>query len=137
MEKKNIIHKCLDYLIQKLEEDISSDIKFGKFVYSFYNLGVKIRYLSWSNSHGLGEYSDLIDYDLEEYPKIIYFWYNKNKKTEYAKLNKLYILLKKRNIVIEKQKEIEKNKILIDCLPEDQQKQIYREAKLKRIIDEN
>jgi len=137
MVKKQIVNECLDHLISKLEEDILFNIetyKYGKFSYRIINPDktrrIEIKYDT------LYSCTTLVDIDLYNYPKIVFFWYNKNNKENIRRLNKLYKLGNLRSDAKLRQDNILLNKTLIDCLPEDRQKNIYREAKLKRIIED-
>jgi len=51
--------------------------------------------------------------------------------------NKIYSILTQRKAEKDRQASLKQNEKLISCLPEERKKQIYREAKLKRIINEN
>lgn len=142
MVRNEIINECLDFLISKLEEDILCDrILYGKF--SFYIWEdchqIIMYYCDYITKNGEDHITKLetFDFDRLQYPKIKYFWHNKNKKEDLTRKNKIYMLLRKRYKELILQGDIENNKALISCLPEDRQKQIYRESKLNRIIDEN
>lgn len=132
-----IINECLDHLISKLEENILiEDFNYGKFSFDLYTSSVKINYIERYYSDNSPRFKRLVEYDFyNEYPEPIWFWYNREKKDRLTKLNKIYNLLNERKKAKERQEQLKQNEVLISCLPEDRQKQIYRESKLKRIIE--
>jgi hypothetical protein len=142
MELKIVINECLYHLIFKLEENILFDYynyTYGKITYRIYSSSIRLDYCRRVFQDGSWDNEKLIemDFDKKEYPKRMWFWYDKEKKEEITRMNKIYSLLVNRNLAIERQEILKRNETIISCLPEERQKQIYREAKLKRITSDN
>jgi len=133
---KEILNECVEHFISKMEENIlSDDFDFGKFRFFIYTNSLEIKYVTYTYSSGDHNYDTLIEFNFSknEYPEIIWFWYNKEKKKDILQRNKIRNILKQRKVEKDRQEKLKQNETLISCLPEERQKQIYRTAKLKRI----
>lgn len=135
--KDEIKLELLDIIISKLEEDLLFDFdkfRYGDFVFFLYSNFIEIK-IDNKNNNFIPLCVSVNFMKLTLNKEFIWFFDNNPFK---KKINKICDLCTERNKLIEKQKKIKDNEMLISHLPEERKKNIYREAKLKRIInDEN
>lgn len=128
--QREIVLDILNTCIEELEKD-NLYLK-GRFNYGNFLIEIQSTF-----------YISIYDNDLELLSQIfckfsdIYIWNKDETKREKQIINKLYKLLKNRDVLIERYKLLEENKKWISMIPEEKQKQLYRNVKLERIVGKN
>jgi hypothetical protein len=144
--KDTIKHDIIRYFISEMNKDITkiylSNIKYGFYSYKCEidydkedknNLGyIEIKLKSENSSYGENIFTVNVIKNVEGG-----FWFLKKELTEYEKLqNELFDLFIRRREAKRREAEIKENEKLLSGLPPEKRKNIVREQKLERIIED-